>query len=174
MTRTRNDLSLTATAHHEASHAVVHLTFGHTVTSVSIMKSADGNGVVTIPSPMLADLGDTDLRRRRRRYARQSIIASFAGLIGHRRIDPDAPDSHGASDESMAWELSTDYEVWPPRCETIGDEVHRDYLETLRRKAGRLVTQYWSEVGVLAGLLLKRKKLDTKQIEKFARRYFSE
>lgn len=148
-----------ARAYHEAGHVVVATYFGLPTTDVTIVRDGDALGMVKHPPPLMLDLGEARVGVARRQAARQMIIASYAGLAAERLVDARAPDFRGAADDANAMQLSREYAVLPRHCGFVGDDLHLDFLERLRRDAGRLVKRLRPALDVPAQELLRRKTI---------------
>lgn len=150
------------TAYHEAGHAVVLLHYGLTPDSVSIRPAEDYFGIVKHPSPLMFNCSSL---RERRSLAKDMIVGCYAGLEAERMVNPQAPDFHGDGDEQNVFDLCRSYGVVPRGCGFIGDEVHRTYLEGLRRRARRLVRRLRPTINALAQTLLEKETLSGVEAE---------
>ncbi|HEY4393211.1 MAG TPA: hypothetical protein VGP64_04080 [Polyangia bacterium] len=143
---------LTATAFHEAGHAIVAVYFGIPPTSVSIVPAADGSaGRMCHPSPLIFE---AESRRDRRSLVRQMILVSYAGIGAQRLVEPEAPEWQAENDFANAFELSREHAVLPRGCSWVGDEAHGAYLDRLRRESARLVRRLAVPISFFAEALL--------------------
>lgn len=157
---------LMATAWHEAGHVVVAFWFGLPITEVTIVSTEEFGGTVSHPSPLLLDLRGSI--RERRRAARETILAAFAGLHAERLVAPDAPDVHGDADEQNAYELSIQYGILPRGGGSVGDEYHWALLRRLSGESRRLVSSgpVRRAISVLAERLIKRRTMSGADVQK--------
>ena len=110
-------------------------------------------------------LGCWGVGRERKSAARSMIVSCYAGLIAHRMAVSDAEEDRAASDEKVAFNLSSDHGVFPRRMAYIGDEAHGDYLEGLRREARRTVRKLRPIIAGFAEELLRRRCLSAEEPE---------
>jgi ATP-dependent Zn protease len=117
----RTPEQIRATAYHEAGHAVVHVAMGLVNNKVSIIPGKDYNGVCHAPNV----LGYYETHKSKRRaIGRALIIGCYAGLHAQQLVDAAPEEYHGASDDSLALELSRTWGVLPRGCSYVGDDEH--------------------------------------------------
>lgn len=156
--------SKSATAMHEAGHAVIAVYFGLGIDAVSIESEGDTAGYVAHPPPLLyAHCG----RRAMKQAARQMVVGLYAGIIAERLYDPEAPDFHAENDEAEAWNLPREYALRIPGCSYVGDETYDRYLERRRDEARRLVVSLKGVIEALADRLLKHGSMAGEVVERF-------
>ena len=153
-----------ATAYHEAGHAVIAVAQGLAINKVSVIPGQDYYGVCVHPSVYGYSFST---KRERRSIARGIIVSIYAGMHGQRLVDPDPQAVHGGDDDNHAFELSREFEVFPRRCNLVGDDRHYAYLDRLSGEARRLVKKHRSVIEKLAELLLVRKELGGTEAEEF-------
>jgi|SRR6266850_5925118 len=154
---------LTATAFHEAGHAVVAILQGLHVEAVSVRRRGDANGSCLRPSLIMYNGCDP---RERKELARSSIITNYAGIEAERLFDSNAPEWHGKADFENAFNTSREYAVLPRNCAIIGDDAHLKYLQRLRVKARQLVGRHRSTIEKVADLLIRQRTLALSEDEK--------
>jgi len=134
---------------------------GNWIQEVSVVAPEDYDGFCDEPS--LLRYEDVSSRERRSR-ARDAMTSSFAGIEAERLYDPKAPDCHAKQDEENARWISRQYEVLPPGCAYIGDEIYEEFLNWHRCEASRLVRQYSLEIRNVALALSERRSLSAEEV----------
>ena len=141
----------------------------------SLVLDLEMEGASILPDKDLGSLGNVDSPslmhyepRDRRQVGRASIVATYAGMEAQRRFDP-SNDDGGDDDERQAFWISSYYQVFPRYISCVGDDRHCAYLERLRGEARRLIRRHWSEVEMVAGLLLVHKRLDRDRLKGLSR-----
>jgi hypothetical protein len=156
----------TATAIHEAGHAVVAVYLNVGITELSIEGDEEANGYWLHPAPLMFECGTT---RERQKLITDMILATYAGFQAELQFDPHALDFHANGDEERAFDLLREGGSGPRGSSYVGDEVYDRYLEGKKKQARRLVKRLWPVIRELAGLLLERTTILGPEAERFVR-----
>lgn len=151
-----------STAYHEAGHGVACIVQGHSVATLTIIPGKRSLGHYVRPS-VFGYVCDT--RRERRKIARELIIVCYAGWAAQKRFDPNANEGGSQLDYDQAFNLSTEFSVFPRGISSIGDDAHDVFLKKLRNESSRLVRKHWRAVEALAEELFERRTLNGDAIE---------
>lgn len=149
---------------HEAGHAIIHVYFGLSINSITIIADGDVAGSVAHPSPLLYTHHG---RRVVKQVVREIVIALYAGLLAQRIYDPEAPDFHADNDEDEAWRLPREYAIHIPGCSFVGDDAYDRYLQQRRNESRKLVFRLRPVIEALAEELLKRGTMQGQAVELF-------
>lgn len=149
------------TAHHEAGHSVIKLMLGLHIERVTIVQRGQTYGMAVGPSPLHYNHMN---RRELKRVVRDEIIGCYAGFEAERHYSPSAEAFYSQEDNDTAFELSRQYEVLPNGCDYVGSNMHRNYLESLRSIALRLVRRHWPIIESVATHLLAKGTLSEDEI----------
>ena len=152
-----------ATAYHEAGHAAVHHHFGHQIELISIQPDPESGSLGHARSSLFNFYGIN--RRDLRRVVREHVIASYAGFEAEVRVSPYADREVSAGvDESIAFNLPREFEVFPRGCSQVGDDGYWRWLEQRRKDARRLVRSIWPSIEIVASALLEKETLTGDQL----------
>ena len=154
---------------HEASHAVVALYYGIPFTFLTIRPR--GTGGVRLDSEKHHALLDSNACR----YASKTIIASYAGFLGHLKVFPsvsrdgaeyDMDQAGGLLFDNFKYERILDKPAGVFRCPTE-DEIYiiaKRRGRRLWRITYRLVRRLFPVIQVVAMALLERKRLTSDEV----------
>jgi len=145
--------TLTATAYHEAGHAVAAHVLKFPIRSVSIVQDLDTAGRMVYRSPLAGIRLDFDGSDRARLRAESAIIVALAGPAAQRRYSPRSVRS---------WHASGDYELAGELAMRVNGSAAATnaYLKWLQIRTGDLLAGRWRTVDALARALIEQKTID--------------
>jgi len=151
--RKRSQSQLEAAAYHEAGHAVIAYLLGCKPESVTITPTLDTAGHLVVhadpPHGFQLDTDDSDEARLR---AESAITICFAGPIAQKRHNPRSwRKVHGQ------WDYDTITDLGLRVCGS--GEQATAFIRWREIVAREMVQAHWLRIALVAGQLLKRKRL---------------
>jgi hypothetical protein len=143
-----------ATAYHEAGHAVIGAIYGRVPTAVDIIYDASGNAGHTL---FAADLPPEFKRYlnqspEKQRYLEMRVLITLAGTAAHDILCPGrAHDEGDRRDEHDAFEMIDESRSWA--------QDHSAYLEAMKIKVRKQLTEHWPKVVRIAETLLQQNSI---------------
>lgn len=155
------ELKRLATAYHEAAHAVAKLVLDLPFGPVTIVPDGSILGAVVQPHPRMWIRGT---QRTQQALATKLMVSVCAGWQAECRIDPDACEDVGPSDDyETCRTLMFDYSLGPPGGH-VRDAPHEEFLSEQKAKAAALVHRHWPKITRVASELILRGSLTEEEV----------
>lgn len=153
----RSKSAQTASAYHEAGHAVIAYMFGYKPQAATIIPTIDTAGSVSHPNPLRGIRLDIDGSDRARLRVEKAIIICLAGPLAQRHHNRRSWRSyHGQSDYELINELALRI------CGSA--EQASAFLKWLEIVAHDLVKMHWRQITKVAMALLERTRLSADEL----------
>jgi hypothetical protein len=142
----------TATAYHEAGHAVAHWLFGFPIDRATITPSVDYAGAVSGPVVHIQFAEESDDSQEAEKKLRQAAVVHLAGAEAQRYYDARTLRPwHSEEDRENAAEALWHLGYAPGHLELI-------YKELVDETA-QLVREHWQRIQTIAAALLEHREL---------------
>lgn len=151
----------TATAYHEAGHAVMAFLAGVTINSISIIADEGSNGRVHHRNPLRHTNLDDDTSDRAYDRARKMIRICLAGSVAESLFERSFSKDGSGADYETAVEIAV---------RLTGSAVGaKPLIELQLRQVFQIMKENWRLVETLAGELLIRSEMSGSDVDDFLR-----